>query len=124
MSRIIAVLIYLLRRCFVLSPERPGPGEPDVQLQCWKRPYGAAESDWQTLRGKWRRRHWNAPTSINIIRLKVISGGVAFRLASLLFIRSKAPRGVNLYTVTGNYRFRIDSLAGSAFGVYVIGGGG
>ena len=31
---------------------------------------------------------------------------------------------VNLFTVTGNYRFHIDSLANSAFGVYVIGGGG
>jgi hypothetical protein len=36
-----------------------------------------------------------------------------------------SPTGsVNLYTLTGNYRFHVDSLAGSAFGVYVIGGGG
>jgi hypothetical protein len=31
---------------------------------------------------------------------------------------------VNLFSVTGNYRFHIDSLAGSAFGFYVIGGSG
>ena len=31
---------------------------------------------------------------------------------------------VNLFTVTGNYRFHIDSLAGSPFGAYIIGGGG
>jgi Outer membrane protein beta-barrel domain len=35
------------------------------------------------------------------------------------------PRGsVNLYSVTGNYRFHIDSLADSPFGIYIIGGGG
>ena len=31
---------------------------------------------------------------------------------------------VNLFSVTGNYRFHIDSLAESPFGIYVIGGGG
>src|SRR5580698_1868 len=31
---------------------------------------------------------------------------------------------VNLYNVTGNYRFHIDSLAESPFGVYIVGGGG
>jgi hypothetical protein len=31
---------------------------------------------------------------------------------------------VNLYSVTGNYRFHIDSLAESPFGIYIIGGGG
>jgi hypothetical protein len=31
---------------------------------------------------------------------------------------------VNLFTVTGNYRFHIDSLADSAFGIYLIAGGG
>jgi len=30
----------------------------------------------------------------------------------------------NLYSVTGNYRFHIDSLADSAFGIYLIAGGG
>jgi Outer membrane protein beta-barrel domain len=35
------------------------------------------------------------------------------------------PRGsVNLFSVTGNYRFHIDSLAESPFGFYIIGGGG
>ena len=35
------------------------------------------------------------------------------------------PRGSsNLYTITGNYRFHVDSIADSLFGVYVIGGGG
>jgi hypothetical protein len=31
---------------------------------------------------------------------------------------------VNLYSVTGNYRFHIDSLGESPFGIYIIGGGG
>ena len=31
---------------------------------------------------------------------------------------------VNLFSVTGNYRFHIDSLAESPFGIYIIGGGG
>jgi len=31
---------------------------------------------------------------------------------------------VNLFAVTGNYRFHIDSLRESPFGVYLIGGGG
>lgn len=31
---------------------------------------------------------------------------------------------INLYNVTGNYRFHIDSLAESPFGFYVIAGGG
>ncbi len=35
------------------------------------------------------------------------------------------PRGsVNLYSVTGNYRFHMDSVADSAYGFYVIAGGG
>jgi Outer membrane protein beta-barrel domain len=36
-----------------------------------------------------------------------------------------APFGsINLYTLTANYRFQLDRLAGSRFGVYAIGGGG
>jgi Outer membrane protein beta-barrel domain len=31
---------------------------------------------------------------------------------------------INLFAVTGNYRFHIDNLAHSVFGVYIIGGGG
>lgn len=31
---------------------------------------------------------------------------------------------VNVFSLTGNYRFHIDSIRESAFGVYVIGGGG
>jgi len=31
---------------------------------------------------------------------------------------------INLFSVTGNYRFHIESLAESVFGFYVIGGGG
>ena len=45
---------------------------------------------------------------------------------SLAIVRPvNAPFGsVNLYTLTGNYRFHIDSIADSPFGVYIIGGGG
>ena len=36
-----------------------------------------------------------------------------------------APFGkINLYTVTANYRYRVDKLGGSPFGVYAIAGGG
>jgi len=36
-----------------------------------------------------------------------------------------APFGsVNLYTLTGTYRYHVDSISGSPFGLYVIGGGG
>jgi hypothetical protein len=31
---------------------------------------------------------------------------------------------VNLYTITANYRYKIDKIRGSHFGVYAIGGGG
>jgi hypothetical protein len=31
---------------------------------------------------------------------------------------------VNVYSVSGDYRFHVDRLAGSAFGFYLIGGGG
>lgn len=38
---------------------------------------------------------------------------------------SDAPFGkVNLYTLTANYRYKINRLGGSHFGVYAIGGGG
>jgi hypothetical protein len=36
-----------------------------------------------------------------------------------------APSGhINLYTLTGNYRYHIDRVRGGAFGVYTIAGGG
>ena len=36
-----------------------------------------------------------------------------------------APSGsINLYTLTGNYRYHLDSIGGSIFGAYLIGGGG
>jgi hypothetical protein len=31
---------------------------------------------------------------------------------------------VNVFALTGNYRFHIDNIAESAFGVYIVGGGG
>jgi hypothetical protein len=35
------------------------------------------------------------------------------------------PHGsMNLYSLTGNYRYHIDSIRGSVFGAYIIGGGG
>ena len=43
---------------------------------------------------------------------------------SLVHPINRPTGNVNLYTVTANYRFRVDSLAGSKFGFYVIGGGG
>jgi hypothetical protein len=36
-----------------------------------------------------------------------------------------APSGsMNLYTLTANYRYHVDSIGGSMFGAYLIGGGG
>jgi hypothetical protein len=65
------------------------------------------------------------PISTNTIRFEsdFMWSGLSPSL-SLVHPIDRPTGSVNLYTVTGNYRFHIDSLAESAFGVYVIGGGG
>jgi hypothetical protein len=98
MSRIIAVLVYLLSVAlfFRLNAQ-------DVESQMSNFNVGGGLTAPMNPTGRYFGVSGNAGTGMganfnNPIRLKVISYGVVFRLASLLFIRSKAPRGVQIFT--------------------------
>ena len=125
MSRIISAFIWLLG-CALLFPLHA----EDSELQLLNFNVGGGLSVPLNPTARYLGVNGNAGTaweliSTSTIRSKVISCGTAFRRLATLFRRLIRPTGsVNLYSVTGNYRFHIDSLAESPFGIYIIGGGG
>jgi hypothetical protein len=125
MSRIISALIWLLG-CAVLFPVRA----QDSELQLLNFTVGGGLSVPLNPTARFLGVNGNAETGMgaNFNKYNSIEGDFMWSglspTVNLVLPDSRPLGSVNLYTVTGNYRFHIDSLAGSAFGVYIIGGGG
>jgi hypothetical protein len=125
MSRITSAFIWLLG-CALLFPLQAQNSE----LQLLNYNVGGGLTVPVNPTGRYLGVNGNAGTGVgvNFNRHNSIEGDFMWSGLSPTLNLAQAidrPTGsVNLYNVGGNYRFHIDSLADSPFGIYIIGGGG
>lgn len=125
MSRIISALIGLLGGALFFPL---GAQEPDLQMFNFN--VGGGLSVPLNPTARYFGVNGNATTGMgaNFNKHNSIEGDFMWSglspSISLIHPIDRPTGSVNLFAVTGNYRFHIDSLADSAFGVYLIGGGG
>jgi hypothetical protein len=125
MSRTIAAFIWLLG-CAVLLPLQA----QDSEVQLFNFNVGGGLSVPLNPTGRYLGVNGNAGSGVgvNFNKHNSLEGDFMWNGLSparnLVQAIDRPTGSVNLFSVTGNYRFHIDSLAHSPFGVYVIGGGG
>ncbi len=125
MSRIVSAFIWLLG-CALLSPLHA----EDSELQLLNFNLGGGLSVPLNPTARYVGVDGNAGTGMgaNFTKHNSIEGDFMWSglspTVNLLPAIDRPTGSVNLYNVTGNYRFHIDSLAESPFGIYIIGGGG
>jgi hypothetical protein len=125
MSRIISAFIWLLG-CALLFPLQA----QDSELQLLNFNVGGGLTVPLNPTGRYLGVNGNAGSGVgaNFNKHNSIEGDFMWSGLSptlnLVQAIDRPTGSVNLYSVTGNYRFHIDSLAESPFGIYIIGGGG
>ena len=125
MSRIISAFIWLLG-CALLFPLQA----QDSELQLLNFNVGGGLTVPLNPTGRYLGVNGNAGSGVgaNFNKHNSIEGDFMWSGLSpalnLIPAIDRPTGSVNLFSVTGNYRFHIDSLAESPFGIYIIGGGG